>query len=537
MRSSDGGVTWNVAPGVLPSNFANFQAWYDLILTVDPSDHRTVYGGAVRLSRTTDEMGSWTTISSGSHVDYHALVYRPGSSSELVLGTDGGIYYIANADAPAPVASKRNAAYIVTQFYATAIHPGAGEDYFLAGSQDNGTEIFEGPGVVVTQGATGGDGMFCFIDRQEPLIQITSHILNTYYRSLNGGQSFTQLPDLGGGLFRNPADYDANQKVLYSSRDGTSIHRISNMQGAAQASTLAVAIGGGFGTYASALRVSPYTTNSTTLFVGTEVGRMFRIGNAETDSPNLVEITSNLFPQGTISSIEVGGSENELRLTFFNYGVESVWHTTDGGSHWVGKEGNLPDMPVRWLVSNPLNPDEVLLATEVGVWRTADFSSVSPDWQPANTGLANVRVDMIRTRPSDHLVVAATHGRGLFSGTFQALESGQVPDGDGIPGTQLTIAKTAGNDITLRWGASCATTDNDYEIYQGALGNFSSHFSIRCSTGGATTETITPTPGNRYFLVVPRNLTVEGSYGTDSEGFERARSAFPCRAQLLGGCS
>jgi hypothetical protein len=37
------------------------------------------------------------------------------------------------------------------------------------------------------------------------------------------------------------------------------------------------------------------------------------------------------------------------------------------------------------------------------------------DWQPASTGLANVRVDMLRMRTSDKQVAAATHGRGLFT--------------------------------------------------------------------------------------------------------------------------
>src|SRR2546425_3235551 len=43
--------------------------------------------------------------------------------------------------------------------------------------------------------------------------------------------------------------------------------------------------------------------------------------------------------------------------------------------------------------------------------------------------------------------------------------SGSVPDGSGAPGTMLTVNLAAGN-LTLSWGASCASGDNDYEVYQ-----------------------------------------------------------------------
>ncbi|NNE55876.1 MAG: hypothetical protein HKN32_07645, partial [Flavobacteriales bacterium] len=67
---------------------------------------------------------------------------------------------------------------------------------------------------------------------------------------------------------------------------------------------------------------------------------------------------------------------------------------------------------------NPDNRDEVILATEVGCWSSADISVGFPNWVPSNTGLANTRVDMLQHRPSDNQVAAATHGRGLFTGYF-----------------------------------------------------------------------------------------------------------------------
>ena len=121
-------------------------------------------------------------------------------------------------------------------------------------------------------------------------------------------------------------------------------------------------------------------------------------------------------PSGSVSCIAIeNGNENHLLVTYFNYGVTSVWETTDGGSNWTNVEGDLPDMPVRWCMFDPTNSDRALLATEVGVWTTNDLNGSSTDWDPSVSGLANVRVDMLQTRTSDNLVLAGTHGRGLFT--------------------------------------------------------------------------------------------------------------------------
>ena len=59
------------------------------------------------------------------------------------------------------------------------------------------------------------------------------------------------------------------------------------------------------------------------------------------------------FPTANISSIDIGSSENELLVTFSNYGVSSIWYTQDGGLNWEEKESTLPDMPVRWGLLHP----------------------------------------------------------------------------------------------------------------------------------------------------------------------------------------
>ena len=434
VRTTNGGTSWvsrtepsDADNGIPNTDFSRGQAWYDLIAAVDPNNRNTLIVGGIDLFRSTDGAGTWSQISKWSnnnnlaflncsnvHADQHAIVFKPGSSSQVLFGNDGGVYYSNNiaSAATSNVIARRDNGYNVTQFYACAIHPTAATNYFLGGTQDNGSQQFNTAGMNATVEVTGGDGAFCFIDQTNANYQITSYVYNSFYRSSNGGSSFstTLQSDQNTGKFINPADYDDNQNALYSARTTTTVNRITNITGSPSVSSISVT---GMSSMASHLRVSPYTTSSTTLFLGTEAGDLYKITNAN-GSPSTTNISGSL-PSGNISCVEIGANENQLLVTYTNYGLTSVWYTSNGGSTWTSKEGNLPDMPVRWALFNPNDRNEVLLATEVGVWSTANFNSSSPSWSPSNSGLANVRVDMLQIRDSDKEVIAATYGRGLFS--------------------------------------------------------------------------------------------------------------------------
>jgi hypothetical protein len=109
---------------------------------------------------------------------------------------------------------------------------------------------------------------------------------------------------------------------------------------------------------------------------------------------------------------------------------------------------------------------------------------------------------------------------------------GAVPDGQNgsVP---LTVRPAGGGQLLLSWGVSCAPGDTDYEVYEGVIGSFPAPTPIFCSTGGLTSVLISPGAQNRFYVVVPRNSLTEGSYGTSSDGTERAPSPFACLEQTL----
>jgi hypothetical protein len=169
----------------------------------------------------------------------------------------------------------------------------------------------------------------------------------------------------------------------------------------------------------TALVFSPWSpVGKSTLFIGSESGRLFRVQEAQTDFPVVTEIGGTGFPAASISCIAMGKSEDTLMVTFSNYGVLSVWQTTNGGQVWTAVEGNLPDMPVRWALYHPQNNRQAMIATETGIWECTNLSHNPVVWEPVNYDLPNVRVDMLQIRKSDNTVLAATHGRGLFTTTW-----------------------------------------------------------------------------------------------------------------------
>jgi len=179
---------------------------------------------------TWEQISDWTANRPGNqapglgvnqyvHADIHEIIFLPNRlGEEIIVGSDGGIAHGIglNYQDRLPIFRTRNSGYNITQFYSVAVHPTQGSNYFLAGSQDNGTQRFNTAGMNSTVEATGGDGGFCHIDQNNPLIQVTSFTGNSLSVSQNGGKSFGSFFGFGGGSFINPTDYDNNTGVFYA---------------------------------------------------------------------------------------------------------------------------------------------------------------------------------------------------------------------------------------------------------------------------------------------------------------------------------
>ncbi len=76
--------------------------------------------------------------------------------------------------------------------------------------------------------------------------------------------------------------------------------------------------------------------------------------------------------------------------------------------------------------------------------------------------------------------------------------------------------------MTITWQPTCSA--DGHAIFFGQLGSFAAYTDAECAAGITGTHTMTPPPGNLFFLVVGTLDTTEGSFGVDSTGAERAAS-------------
>ena len=424
-RSDNGGTTWsskpvpNVVGGI---EFTNGQAFYDLICAVDPNDARRLFIGGLDILLSKNGGDSWTQISQWAgrpgyqniHADQHAIVYQSGNSDKIWFGNDGGIYHTTNGSTDSPTIVPRKTGYNVTQFYAADLVQIADSTSFLAGAQDNGTQRYLSSGVNSTTRVTGGDGGFCHIDADNANVQISAYVFNDYWITKNAWATNTRYSGTVGnekGRFINPTDYDSEANVLYGAHDPGKYSTFSNIGGTGSPTPGSHTIAAFGSSQVSCITVSPNVDDR--VYFGLGNGTIVRVDNANSSSASGTAIYNGI---GYASSIAIAeGNENHIIITYSSYGVVSVFETTNGGTTWTDIEGNLPDMPIRSVIFHPNEETQVLLGTELGVWTTEDIDGEDTEWSPNITGFANARVDMLQSRKSDNTVIAATHGRGLFS--------------------------------------------------------------------------------------------------------------------------
>ena len=419
--------------GITPADFTRGQAFYDLMLEVDPNNDQVVYTGGIDLFKSTNGGTSWNQFThwyggfgyQEVHADQHIMAFANGSSSRMAFGNDGGVYFSNDGGIST---DPRNTGLNITQFYTVGVAPttnGMTGENFLGGAQDNGSQlILNAPaGAGASTEVQGGDGAYVFFDQNTTgtdRYRITNYVYNQSINLYNYATSTTRTINsetTSNGAFICPMALDSALDILYADyTDATPTYRIrryTNLKtGTVGKTNLTNAL---LTASPSAFHVSKFTTASTTLYVGTRNGKLLKLTSANT-TPVWTDITGPEFV-GSVSDVELGASENEIFVTMHNYNVVSIWYSSNGGTTWQNKEGNLPDMPVKCIMKNPLNANEVVVGTELGVWYTNTFNNASPVWNQSFNGMRNVKVTDLDVR-NDNKLYASTYGRGIFSGMF-----------------------------------------------------------------------------------------------------------------------
>ena len=476
----------DLSSGIPDYDFTRGQSFYDLEIEIDPNDDNIVYAGGINWFRSQNGGSSWSQISKWAnafgmevvpsvvHADQHGMYFDPNDSDKAIVVNDGGVSYCTSLSTASNTItfSDREKDLITTQFYTVAQSPPGfeGTDYIIGGTQDNGTWSIIASNKARTDGTEvqGGDGAATFFDQVESHYYISNYVYNDrIVRRAFDSNGVPSPPDMdfgnnlgipdNEGDFINPAALDSNQDVYFSCAGAGFIRVITGLERGGSPATFLLDFSGSSTSHATSFEVSRVTTLTSTLFVGLADGEVLKITNAGVDGGSTI---SSVYSQaGSVSDIHIGETENDIYVTYFNYGItKNIVFTENGFATTPSfKEGDLPDFPVLSILHNPFEDGEVIIGTELGIWKTANFGDSSPNWISAEIGMSDVPVYDIDFRGVDAMnnrVVAASFGRGIYTGSFTSSNNPPIS-------VQDAITVLEGGSVTTISGGATSVLSND----------------------------------------------------------------------------
>jgi len=136
------------------------------------------------------------------------------------------------------------------------------------------------------------------------------------------------------------------------------------------------------------------------------------------------DISSGLHPDRFTSEV-VASKWNESTVYVTQNGRRSddfaayVWRSTDYGRRWESLAASVPFGPVNILREDPKNPNLLYLGTDVGVYVSLDRGAT---WNALPGGMPSTFVDDLIVHPRDDMMIAATHGQGMFAFDVRQLQ-------------------------------------------------------------------------------------------------------------------
>ncbi|MCP4574140.1 MAG: T9SS type A sorting domain-containing protein [bacterium] len=498
--------------GYYGSYVVNTQGSYCMSLAVKPDDPNTVFLGGVELTRSTDGfatalnttwMGGWTY--NNHHADQHEMFFLPGSSNIAYTGSDGGVHKTLDTGAGSVSWISLNNGYNTSQFYTVQLDEFTpGNDVVMGGTQDNGTQwtnAVNPTGNWIEQ--WGGDGSFGAVVN-------TSWAVAEYYFSSQNGRVYYEGLDAAGNwydwtridptgaadyLFINPFILDPNDDNMMYVATSNGVWRNSDLRDL-RATNL----------YSNATQTLHWTQLTTTpaldpitalavtragartLYYGTESGGLYRVDNSHTAPGGTVPVGLTSPSTGYVSSIAIDPwNDLNILVSFSNYNVQSIWHSTNGGATWTDVEANLAgtDGPsVRSVrIVQRAGYEIWFCGTSVGLYSRLPSD---PEWaREADDMIGTVVVDDIVSRDADGIVAVGTHGHGIYSI--------QIPEGVvANEVVRLGGAQRSDQGVTITWETSSALRDHLAYVYREERGHVREPVNV------------TPLPGDRD-RVIDRN--------------------------------
>jgi photosystem II stability/assembly factor-like uncharacterized protein len=420
LKSTDGGATF---VQINPVTFCSGQCFYNIAITVDPTNVSNVYiggTGANTFSRSTDGGVTFAATQANLHTDSHVIAVSASTPSTIYFGSDGGIYKSTNSGTT--WASLNNTTFRATQFMSLDVHPIDG-NYTIGGTQDNGTE-YRNPAGAWTR-ADGGDGGYAAID-QTAANTTNVNMYHTYFNASTQTGYASATTTGGTWTFRGCLGATANGITCTSvinfyaplergpGSPNTVYYGADRLYRSADRGVNHTTVSQTFTSPISAIGISPQDDN--VRIIGRNDGGLF---GTTTGSATLTDLDAgNTVPNAGIARTIIDPTNvNTAYVTISAFNLTNVWKTTNlnaASPTWTAAAGSggtaIPQIPVNAFIVDPLNATNVYAGTDIGVYASTDGGT---SWNPFGTGLPRVAVfDMAIT--ADNRLRIATHGRGMW---------------------------------------------------------------------------------------------------------------------------
>ncbi len=443
-RSDNGGANWKLASEgdeLMSRAFATY-GWVFGQIRVDPNDENTIFVLGVPLLKSTDGGKSFTNCGfRGLHADHHAMWINPENSRHLINGNDGGV----NISYDGGETWKNLENLPVVQFYNVEVDNA--RPFRVYGSiQDN--HSWRGPSdyragrseLHEWESIPGGEASTMAIDPDDENIFYSAGFYGSIQRSRLEPRDTKSIAPVSGkdeaplrGQWLAPFILSPhNSRIIYhgmncvfrSLDQGETWERISDdltrvepsRQGNIPFSTI------------TAISESPLKFGL--LYAGTDDGRLHvtRDGGGQwTEIMNglmrkwVSRVVASRFDEGTVYATFNGKRDDDFQVY--------VYRSTDYGASWRDIGSGIPGGPVNVIFEDPNHADILYVGTDMGVFVTIDGGT---NWNVLGSKMPITFVHDLALQERDKVLVAATHGRGMFTirlrGLYRAFR--QTDDAD-----------------------------------------------------------------------------------------------------------
>ena len=421
-RSKNGGNSWtqmSSTPNIMgwsnTGSGSGGQAWYDMSIACDPNNENTIYVGGVNIWKSTNGGSTWSIVGhwygAGStpyvHADHHDAIFRP-NTSELYVGTDGGVYKTTNGGASW---SDLNDGMNISQYYKIS-QSTSDTSLIVAGAQDNGSHLRSN--TFNWSEVTGGDGMDNGVDAVNDNILYTSVYYGDFYRSNNGGAFFSPINNLspaGSGNWVTPFNVDpVVSNTIYAGF--TRLWKSVN-GGQSWSATSTNNVNGN--SNIDEFEVAKSNANFIYVLINQNVYKSTNAGS----SWSTITPSGSLAPGSNVLGIGIDpDDENHIAIAIGGYnGNKKAMESFNGGQTWSNISTGLPNVPATAIAFEGNGSDGIYIGTDIGVYYK---NSIYPTWISYNKNLPNVIISDLEVYEDQSLLRIGTFGRGVWQSPMMA---------------------------------------------------------------------------------------------------------------------